>query len=90
VGDLASLVMQVVGTFVGTVTFEATVDQTNWVAIQAVNLNDGSAATTATAPGLYACRVVGLKQVRARISAYTSGSITVAAFASSGGAGEIL
>jgi len=90
VGDLASLVMQVTGTFVGTVTFEATVDQTNWVAVQTINLNDGTVGTTGTAAGLYACVVAGLKQVRARISAYTSGSITVTGFGSSAGSGPTL
>ncbi len=74
--DRAFLVVQVTGTFSGTITWEGTVDDTNWVAVQAANLNDGSVATTATAAGLYSIAVAGLKQVRARVSTWVSGSIT--------------
>lgn len=69
--------MQVSGTFVGTLTWEATIDQTNWIAVQATSLNDGTAATTATTTGLFRIQAFGLSQIRARVSAYTSGSITV-------------
>ncbi len=79
--DAAALVMQIAGTFVGTVSFEANIDNTNWVAIQAVNLGDGSVATTATASGLFGCIVAGLYAVRARVSAWTSGTITVTGLA---------
>ncbi len=46
------------------------------VAIQATNLNSGSAATTATANGLYRINAAGL-QVQVEITAYTSGSVQV-------------
>lgn len=77
-GGFSAAAMQVSGTFVGTVTFEATVDGTNWVAMRCVNLGTGDIATTATAPGIYQLQDAhGLHKVRARISAYTSGSISV-------------
>lgn len=87
VADSATLGMQVSGTFVGTVTFEATIDNTNWKAVQVVNLNDGSVATTATAAGVFAIGVAGLNQVRARVSAWTSGSITVVGFSTTASSG---
>lgn len=68
---------QVSGTFVGTVTFEATIDETNWVVLECSSQVDGSVATTATAAGIYVADVPGRKLVRARVSAWTSGSITV-------------
>jgi len=71
-----AICIQLSGTFSATVTFEATVDNTNWIAVQATDLNAGTAATTATAAGLYRIDTKGLSQVRARISAYTSGSVT--------------
>lgn len=78
--DRALLAAQVSGTFVGTVTWEATIDGTNWIAIAARTMADQSTyATTATAPGLFAIPCAGLQAVRARVSAYTSGSITVTA-----------
>ena len=57
---------QVTGTFVGTVAFEATIDGTNWEELG-----------TATAEGLthYTGKLVS--SVRANVTAYTSGSITV-------------
>ncbi len=68
---------QVVGTFSATVTWEANIDQTNWVAVQATNLADGTAATTATAAGLFRIQCFGLSQIRARVSTYASGNVTV-------------
>ena len=76
-GGLKTLTMQVTGTFVGTVTFEGTVDATNWVSLLCTSVTAGSTATTATAPGVVRVDCSGLTQVRARVSAYTSGSITV-------------
>ncbi len=76
---LAFATFQITGTFVATITFEATIDLTNWVAVQAKNENDGSVATTATAAGLYSFHIAGYRRARARVT-WTSGtSITVTA-----------
>ena len=83
VTELSTLTMQVSGTFVGTVTFEATVDDTNWIAVQVKNRNSGKLSTTATGVGLYSLSVSGLQKVRARVSAWTSGNITVHGFGTS-------
>lgn len=80
-GALTTVTAQVTGITTATITWEATIDGTNWVAIQFTNLNDGAAATTATANGLYRATVLGLVSVRARISAWTSGTITVTGIA---------
>lgn len=72
----AGVVVAVTGTFVGTVTFEGTLDDTNWFSVMAVKLGDGAIATTATTPGLYRISCAALTSVRARVSAWTSGSIT--------------
>lgn len=76
-GAMTALTMQVTGITTATITFEATIDGTNWVAILATNLANDTTATTATADGIYRITVLGLVSVRARISAYTSGTITV-------------
>lgn len=81
----SSAAVQVVGTFVGTVTWEATVDGANWVAVALADLNSTTRAraTTATAPGLFLLDAIGgLHALRARVSAYTSGSITATGNAS--------
>lgn len=72
----SSCVIALTGTFVGTVTFEGTVDGTNWFSVFAAKLGDGAIETTATATGLYRISCGALTSIRARISAYTSGSIT--------------
>lgn len=75
-GKYSSLLVQVTGTFSGTVTFQASQDGTNYFDIQGTNKTSGTAATTATAAGLYEFKVNGVKRFRANVTAYTSGSIT--------------
>lgn len=74
--------VQITGTFVATVTFEITTDQSEtqtdntWVAVEAIDAATGAKATTATTPGIYLVPCAGAYFVRARISAYTSGTLT--------------
>lgn len=68
--------IQITGTFVGTIAFEGTEDGTNYVSVAATQLGASSISSIATAPGIYRSVVAGLTNIRARISAYTSGSIT--------------
>ncbi len=69
--------LQVSGTFSATVTWEANIDQTNWIAVQATDLATGTAATTTTGTGLFRIQAFGLSQIRARVSTYASGNVTV-------------
>lgn len=57
----------------GTVSFEATIDGINWVALNMVPSNSASAASSATASGIWTANVGGFDIVRARVSAYTAG-----------------
>lgn len=78
-GGLAAVGVQVEGITTGTVTFEGTIDGSTWYAVRVYKPADGSVATTATADGLFVAPVAGMDQFRARISAYTAGTITVTA-----------
>jgi len=78
VAGLSTVVFDVSGTFVGTITFEAQVDS-QWVSLLATAVGTPVIASTATAAGEYRASVAGLTNVRARVSAYTSGTITVKA-----------
>ena len=70
--------VQITGTFVGTVTFEATVDGTTWVATAMyAAATPTTIVTTATAAGLWRGTVAPFSQFRVRCSAYTSGTIVV-------------
>ena len=78
---------QIYGTFVGTITFEGYLEgatSANLIALQATDLNAGTAATTATGPGIFRINVSPTIRVRARMSAYTSGTANVAPAASLG------
>jgi len=55
------------------------------VAVQAVPLATGTAATTATAAGLYRVDTRGLVALRARVSAFTSGTIDAVGYGSAEG-----
>jgi hypothetical protein len=70
--------IQITGTFTGTLSFEQTNDDTNWVAMTVYNVTAPSTGvTTATGPGLFTGSAAGIKRVRVRFSAYTSGSAIV-------------
>lgn len=87
--QLASILVQITGTFVATVTFQGTVDGSTWVAVQAENADSGAVATTATATGLYRVNVAGLRLFRCSM-AWTSGtSITAVGIGTSAGEGPI-
>jgi hypothetical protein len=74
------------GTFSGTIEVSGTVDGTNWTPLAAVPVNQASrsyvAAVTGTAAGLWEGKCGGYWKIRARCTAYTSGSFTTTLSAS--------
>jgi hypothetical protein len=77
VGALGTVVFVVTGSFSATVNFEATADDSRWDPIEVTSISTGASSTTATSPGTYWAPVPALSQVRARISNYASGTLTV-------------
>jgi len=79
------VVVQISGTFTTAVVyFEATVNGSNWVAIQGTNLNNGAVANNVAAAGIYQIPVLGMRLFRARLD-WTSGtSITVVGICTEG------
>lgn len=71
----------VTGTFVGTITWQGSEDGTNYSSIYATQLGTNVIATTATTTGIFEASCSGLQSIRANITAYSSGSITVTAHA---------
>jgi hypothetical protein len=70
------------GTFTATVTFQGTVDGTNFfnlVATPVASAANVATVTTATAAGTWFVQCAGCVQIRATATAYTSGTITVVA-----------
>lgn len=77
VSGYAVAMLQVTGAFSATITFEASTDDSVWVSILAHQIASSSLSTTATSTGDYRISLAGYKSLRARISAYTSGNVTV-------------
>jgi cytoskeletal protein CcmA (bactofilin family) len=69
--------LHVSGTFSATITFQGSVDGTNFTAIPASARSTGLYATTTTTTGFFDVDCRGLKAIRAVISGYASGSVTV-------------
>ena len=77
----------VTGTWVGTITFEGTVDGTTWSSINAVAATTSQPQPTTTVNGLYRLSPAGLLQMRANMTAFTSGSASIGMRASVGTGG---
>lgn len=73
--------VQITGTFSGTILIEATMDGANWGTYAFINCASGATETSITAVGQFRTELVACVGVRARMSAYTSGTAvaTVAA-----------
>lgn len=76
VSGFHTLSVQVLGITTATVTFEASNDGTTFAAVPFFN-SSGTNASTATANGMFVTNLTGYSLFRARISAYTSGTINV-------------
>ena len=76
----ARVTVQVSGTFTATVSFQGTIDDTNWFAVGLKTAADGAAVTSATAAGVWKRTPdLALSQMRCPISSYSDGSVTVVA-----------
>lgn len=82
-GAAGTFVVQLTGTFVGTVQIQVTVDGSTWVNVTGsnsiVNMATGGymASGNLTAAGVYEMSVAGVNSVRVITTAYTSGTIVV-------------
>lgn len=82
----ASVMMDLRGTFSGTMEVAGTVDGTNWIPIPLRPVNQASklwvATVVGTTQGLWAGECSGFRRVRARCTAFTSGTFVVTLSAS--------
>jgi hypothetical protein len=83
----ANAAWQVTGTFSATVTFEATTNGSNWVAIWAYQAGSDAIVQGTTTTGIFRNSTAGFASVRARCSAYASGTVEVTGVASHGTSG---
>lgn len=78
--NYANLYIQLTGTFSATVTFEGSLDNSNWVSVNAQTVSDTSTlpVQTTTTTGIYKIPIL-FRYFRLRISVYTSGTINASA-----------
>ena len=89
VADKGLVGVNVTGTFVGTITWEGSTDGiTTWSSISCTTIDTLTASSAFTTTGQLTCSTAGLTAFRARISAYTSGTITVTGFPTGTGGGS--
>jgi hypothetical protein len=69
--------IQVTGTFSGTLTFQLTIDGTNFVSALTTNVTTGAQSTTTSSTGIFFFNVVGALSVRVSASSWSSGTATV-------------
>ena len=77
VDSFPTLGIQVVGITNATVSFVGTIDASNWVAVEVVNVSTGAKVTSTTADGIFRLPVGDIRQVRCPISSWVGGTITV-------------
>jgi len=87
-GGTSTVALQVTGTWVGQIEFEGTIDNTNYTSVEASN---GTQTVNATAGNdIFILPGAAYAQIRARASAWTSGTAYITFMASSGVATSIL
>lgn len=69
--------IQISGTWVGTITFEGSIDGVTFNSINAVAASTSQPQSTTTVNGLYRLTPAGLLQIRAIMTAFTSGSASI-------------
>lgn len=72
--------VQVTGTWAGTITFECSVDGTNWVSeavVSSASTAITTGVTTTTTNGVWSSDAYAIPYVRVKMTAYTSGTATV-------------
>lgn len=79
-GAYKRLFVQIKGITTATITWECSIDGTNWTGILLSPVTTGTGALTATADGIWQLLEGVPMYFRARISAWTSGAITVTAY----------
>lgn len=78
---MAAMSLSVTGTFVGTIAFEIQDPSGAWVPVLLQSMGSTTLASSTSTTGVWRAPIGGYGAFRARVSAWTSGSITVTAFA---------
>lgn len=75
--NFATIGVLITGTWVGTITFQGSIDGTTFDTIEVKHINAHTLKTTTTANGQFFINASGLKSVKVVMTSYTSGTATV-------------
>ena len=73
----SQVVYQLFGTWTGVVTFEGTINNSDWASVRAEPLTTGTLAVSTTGNGLFRIDSTGLFKTRCRFSTDSSGTVSV-------------
>ena len=74
-----SVIVQVTGTWTATLSFEISLDNATYVAVEALPAEGGTSVTSTTTNGVWVVPLIGAGEFRLRASAFTSGTAVVTA-----------
>ena len=80
--NTGTIVLQLSGTWVGTVAIEGSANGSAWAALPIFNVATGIYSFSLSANGIYLCTPNAFNNIRLRASAYTSGTVTVTSYGS--------
>jgi hypothetical protein len=86
-GGLATVGVQVSGTFSGTLAVQCSIDGTNYQALNITEIDSTTPATSLTTEGIWTANIAGCRYVRVRSTAWTSGTAVTSLVAVSSGGG---
>lgn len=75
--EKGSCSIQVEGTWLATLQFEATLDGTNWIALPVTVIGGSTTVTSVSGNGLWSAAIPAYAEIRVRCSAFTSGTAVV-------------
>jgi len=71
------LLIQITGTFTGTLQTQITADGSTWVAVQMLPVDGSAGVTSVTAPGTWKVAALAGASAKVKMTAFTSGSAVV-------------
>lgn len=77
VAGQGSIGIQITGTWSGTITFQGSIDNTNFVTLQVIPSTSATPVTTTTGNGVWTASIAGLTSVRARMTSFSDGTAVV-------------
>lgn len=84
ISNIGTISIILTGTWAGTITFQGSIDDTNFISIPAISISNGLFVTTSTTNGSFMANCSGFKTIRIKMTSYTSGTAICEIYSSGG------